>query len=633
MTRKNDAHITLCETVNLHIRAFRLLRQMCPKMFLSSLLSALFRAAAPCIELFFSARIIDELAGTRNIDSLHRLIVLTVLLTALLALINAILIRWKEYAKNPIWINIRKIYADKLFDLDFCVIDEQKTHDLRAQVEQTENWAGYGLFKIVDFFDSAVNAVIGIIGAVALTVGLFIYKVPSDAGNWIVLNHPLFVVVLILVLLGVTALPPLCDSRGESYSALYSKKATFGNRFFGFFGFMAKERERALDIRMYNQQDICDHYLDKDESFKPGSEIAKAAKGPLGLWSALSASITSVFTGLIYVFVCLKARAGAFGIGSVAQYIGAITTLSRNLSSLLSVIGRMKTNAVFLKTTFEYLDLPNRMYQGSLTTEKRADRNYEIEFRNVSFRYPAAKDYALKNISFKFNVGQRLAVVGRNGSGKTTFIKLLCRLYDPTEGEILLNGIDIRKYRYDDYLSVFSVVFQDFKLLSAPIGQNVASHMQYYDRDKATETLKEAGFAERLANMPSGLDTYLYKDFEKEGVEVSGGEAQKIAIARALYKDAPFMILDEPTAALDPMAEAELYSKFNDIVGDKTAVYISHRLSSCRFCDQIAVFDKGKLVQSGTHEQLLSDEDGNYHKLWYAQAQYYLKEKINWTEA
>ena len=222
----------------------------------------------------------------------------------------------------------------------------------------------------------------------------------------------------------------------------------------------------------------------------------------------------------------------------------------------------------------------------------------------------------------KFKVGKRLAIVGENGSGKTTFIKLLCRLYDPQEGQILLNGIDIRKYRYDDYMDIFSVVFQDFQLIAQPLGNNVAGSMEY-DRERARKALIDAGFGERLASMEQGLDTMLYKDLDEKGVDVSGGEAQKIAIARALYKDAPFIILDEPTAALDPMAEAEIYSEFNDISGDKTAIYISHRLSSCKFCDEIAVFHEGNVIQQGSHEALLADEGGKYHQLWHAQAQYY----------
>ena len=267
--------------------------------------------------------------------------------------------------------------------------------------------------------------------------------------------------------------------------------------------------------------------------------------------------------------------------------------------------------------------VPNSTYQGSLTTEKRSDRKYEIEFKDVSFRYPGTSTWALRHVSMKFDVGGRLAVVGENGSGKTTFIKLLCRLYDPDEGEIRLNGIDIRKYRYDNYLALFSVVFQDFQLLAQPLAANVAA-AEDYDRERAARCLEKAGFGARLAELLNGLDTCLYRDFEEDGVEISGGEAQKIALARVLYQDAPFIVLDEPTAALDPEAEAEVYTKFNDIVEDKTAIYISHRLSSCRFCDQIAVFDGGQVVQQGSHDQLIREE-GKYQSLWNAQAQYYQK--------
>lgn len=173
-------------------------------------------------------------------------------------------------------------------------------------------------------------------------------------------------------------------------------------------------------------------------------------------------------------------------------------------------------------------------------------------------------------------------------------------------------------------MDVFSIVFQDFQLISQPLGCNVAGNSTY-DEAKVRKALIDAGFGDRLEHMPDGLNTYLYKEYSEDGVEISGGEAQKIAIARALYKDAPFIILDEPTAALDPIAEAEIYSKFNDISGDKTAIYISHRLSSCKFCDEIAVFHNGAVIQQGTHDELVADENGKYHELWNAQAQYYIE--------
>lgn len=232
----------------------------------------------------------------------------------------------------------------------------------------------------------------------------------------------------------------------------------------------------------------------------------------------------------------------------------------------------------------------------------------------------------LKHFSITFRIGERLALVGKNSSGKTTFIKLLCRLYDPTEGEILLNGIDIRKYDYQEYLSLFSVVFQDFKIPAFPLGENVAASVDY-DEDKVEDSLERVGLSYLWDRMPKKLETPLYKDFDDEGVDISGGEAQRIAIARALYHDTPFVILDEPTAALDPLAEYEIYSKFDELVGTKTAVYISHRLSSCQFCDDILVIDEGQAVQRGNHEELLSDEKGLYYRLWNTQAQHYREEK------
>jgi len=225
-------------------------------------------------------------------------------------------------------------------------------------------------------------------------------------------------------------------------------------------------------------------------------------------------------------------------------------------------------------------------------------------------------------LNLKFNAGERTAVVGVNGSGKTTMIKLLCRLYDPTEGAILLNGVDIKEYDYGQYTALFSVVFQDYALFPLWLGQNVAAN-DVYDDKRAWECLEKAGFGERLLAAPEGLDTILYKSFDEDGTAVSGGEAQKIALARALYRDAPVAVLDEPTAALDPVAEYEVYTTFDKTIKNKTAVFISHRLSSCRFCQTVAVFDKGELVQRGAHDDLVNDVNGMYYKLWNVQAQHY----------
>lgn len=511
---------------------------------------------------------------------------------------------------------------DKMVALDYADVDRQAVFDLYAQIRQNENWAGWGIPKTISFFESFVTAVVQILGGVGLSVSLFLSPIPAGSGLAF-LNHSLSAAAILGLMLLAAVVSPLCANRASRYWTDYAATVRQTNRILGFYPLLGMQRSRAADVRIYKQyENVCEPYLNQHNDFVPGSYISRLARGPMGLLNALSQCVTVVLTALVYAFVCLKAWAGAFGVGYITQYVGAITQLFRGLSALLETMGQIRANGTFLELNFEYLDLPNRMYQGSLTTEKRADRKYEVEFRDVSFRYPDTDQWALRHVNIRFRVGSRLAVVGRNGSGKTTFIKLLCRLYDPTEGEILLNGIDIRKYRYDDYIRIFSVVFQDFKLLALPLGENVAGAAEY-DRARAEKCLKDAGFGDRLSAMPQGLDTWLYKDLTEDGVDISGGEAQKIAIARALYKDAPFLILDEPTAALDPIAEAEIYSRLNDIVEDRTAVYISHRLSSCKFCDEIAVFEGGQIVQQGSHDALLSEENGTYSTLWHAQAQYY----------
>lgn len=620
---ENKKKVSSREAWRLHRRAAKLFYAERPALHAVNWLYAAFKSLSPYVLIYLSAQIIGELTGARDAHRLTVLAVAAVAAAALLPLITAALGRRQTVLyDNSFYIN-QKIYANKLLDMDFPRLDDPKTHDDLSQILQNENWSGYGLGRVLDVETKLPMSVFGVLGVVALTVTLFTQRVPESAGAWTVLNHPLFPLGCLLLLALLSVLPSLCMNRASMLTAELAPLARLGNRFFNFFAAMAiSDRDRASDIRMYNQQDICESYASSDTPFSPDGPFAKLAWGRGGVLMIVSALLSVLFTVAAYLFVCLKALAGAFGAGSVVQYVSALTALSGHLSQLVVYGGDVRSNAPFLQDLFAFLDTPNEMYQGSLTTEKRSDRKYEIEFRDVSFRYPGTENWALRHLSVKFEIGKKLAVVGPNGSGKTTFIKLLCRLYDPTEGEILLNGIDIRKYNYREYMDVFSVVFQDFQLLAFSLGQNVAAAPEY-DRARAEKALRQAGFGDRLKALPLGTETSLFRDFDENGVEVSGGEGQKIAIARALYKDAPFLILDEPTAALDPIAEAEIYEKLNDMVGDKTAIYISHRLSSCKFCDEIVVFDAGKIIQQGAHEALLADESGEYAQLWNAQAQYY----------
>ena len=614
---------TLRRAAAVHLRAIRQLHRVTPQHFPVLTLYCLFGAITPYVTVFFSARVLTELATLRRAEILWRWVLAGVLCTGFAAVAKAALHRRCNTLLNDLYGRKEMLFVHKIFRLDYSELDKQENHDLREQIKQNEQWSGWGLMRVHEIYSGAVTGLLGLFSGAALTVSLFTAPVPNSAGWLVVLNDPIFALVLAAGILIISILAGRLSARAMQCWGDFSEEATFGNRRFAHFGFLGRDKQRAIDIRMNDQQRLVRAYWSGGSVFGVHGVFAKAARGKMGVYASLGVCITTLTTGMIYLFTCLKALGGAFDVGSCTQYIGAATAMVTNVFALTDMIGTLKANTPYLEKTFAFLDIPNSMYQGSLTTEKRSDRRYEVEFRDVSFRYPGSDIWALRHVNMRFKVGKRLAIVGENGSGKTTFIKLLCRLYDPQEGQILLNGIDIRKYRYDDYMGIFSVVFQDFQLICQPLGANVAGSMEY-DRDRARKALIDAGFADRLAAMEKGLDTMLYKNLSEDGVEVSGGEAQKIAIARALYKDAPFIILDEPTAALDPIAEAEIYSKFDEIAGNKTAIYISHRLSSCKFCDEIAVFHEGAVVQQGSHAELLADRGGKYYALWTAQAQYYM---------
>ncbi len=606
-------------------RAVKIWRKAAPELFLSMVVGSAVSRLAPYVPLYFTAQLINEIAGGRDPQRVWALLVALLGASAASGLLAQGAMRWSNVITDVKAGNVfDKIVLEKLLSMDYCHIDDPSTGELLNRIKHDRYWSAWGLDKVYFSLRYMLQHIFTILGAAALSVSLFLLPVPGGR-SLVWLNHPACSLGMVVLLVLTVLLSSLLFNKGTSYWARYD--GAKGNREFGFFYFAAHvERFRGADIRTYEQDAFIREKvlrLGQLGDFAPKSEIGRDARGEMGLYIAASEAVSRAFTGVIYLYVGLKALGGAFGIGSVTQYVGALAGLASGVSGLLKELGGLRENAEYLRTTYQFLDIPNSMYQGSLTTEKRNDRKYEIEFRDVSFQYPGTDVWALRSLNVKFQVGGRLAVVGENGSGKTTFIKLLCRLYDPTEGTILLNGIDIRKYRYDDYLALFSVVFQDFRLLAQPLGQNVAAS-EKYDRQRAEDCLEKAGFGPQLRNLPEGLDTCLYREFEDNGVEISGGEAQKIALARVLYRDAPFIVLDEPTAALDPEAEAEIYTKFDEIVTDKTAIYISHRLSSCRFCDEIAVFESGRVVQQGTHDNLLAQE-GKYSSLWTAQAQYYQK--------
>ena len=402
----------------------------------------------------------------------------------------------------------------------------------------------------------------------------------------------------------------------------------------------------AKDIRLFSmkkwllgkQREVLDHH-------------EKMAMKSRDFWLRHSFiySTSGVFgNGVMYAVLIAQAYYQNISIGDLTLYLGLCSAFATALSDFYVGIGNLQRASMHTDDfrTFmdypadevgEFLDLEEFLHSGKQVVRPQEERNtlaniskdvltgckLHFEFKNVSFKYDGAENYALKNLNLSFPAGQRLAVVGLNGAGKTTFIKLLLRLYDVTEGEILLNGVNIKRFRKPDYYAIFAPVFQNVEIFAFPMSENIsmASPVQT-DKDRVLECVAKAGLADKVAGLESGIDTELLKVVYDDGVDLSGGEKQKLALARALYKDAPVIVLDEPTAALDALAEYDLYQNFNSMIGEKSAVYISHRLSSTRFCDVIAMFAAGEMVEYGTHEELLK-KGGAYAEMFEVQAQYY----------
>lgn len=613
------------QKVSLTFRGYKTIHELVPGMLGTMILETLFSSILPFINIFMSSVIITAFTTHRPLSGIVFLAILTAILNVGVTVAASGFNKIKEYYIAKFWIVNEKPIKDKIQAMDYELVEDVETHLKIEHLHVLKNVMGYGLTRLYFSGNQFIKGVFKVVCAVSLLATAFTSYHSKSAGKWEFIFSPVAVLGILMLMVINVLLSMYFSKKTMAYTTTIFSGFEQLNRMGGYYMSNLFNYRAGKDLKLYEL------YKPISKEFSEVNQVAiqtmHALKKVMARNTAILETVNTAVTGTIYCYVSLKALFGSFGIGNIVQYVGSLLQLNTGITNMMEELTLLDVNTEALRLYFEFVDMPDAKYQGTLPIEKRSfcdngDNEYVVEFKNVSFKYPGTSNYVLKNLNLKFGVGERLAVVGMNGSGKTTMIKLLCRLYDPTEGEITLNGIDIKKYDYNEYMRIFSVVFQDFKLFSFSLGQNVSTKMAY-DKGSVEACLKKAGFDDRMQQMKKGIDTCIYKDFEEDGVEISGGEAQKIALARALYKNAPFIILDEPTATLDPIAEFEVYAKFNEIVGNKTAIYISHRLSSCRFCDDIAVFHEGEIVQRGNHDTLIMDEGGKYFALWNAQAQYY----------
>lgn len=596
--------------------AFKEMHRLEKRLIPTAVIVAVVTAVMPFVNIWFTAKIIDLLDAGADMKRLALYIALAVGINAVLFFFNYFLGDMYYMYRSLMYNKELQNITTKLFKAEYQKLESSDFKELIHKHSEAQDrvFSSFVQFSWMmrDFISGAITLIISVIMIFPLLkIG---FKTTGDT----YFEKPVFLltifaaiaVMAVVILIVATQMNKAWFKASDEYSRL--------DRIFYYFLNMFSNYNTGKEIRLYKEQSLIEHTA-TDKLLTDGEKILKKAS----LHTAKSSSFVAVLGALvgfgIYLFIGVKGLYGLFGIGSLVLYCGAFMQIINGIMKMAVTFGKTAEMAPLVNYYFEIVNTKDDMTYGTMEFD---DDKSEIEFKNVSFKYPASDTYALQNVNLKIESGEHLAVVGRNGSGKTTFIKLMCRLYDVTDGEILINGVNIKEYSKESITKLYSVVFQDFKIFSIPLKDNICANEEY-DANRFYACLDNSNIAHRVEHLPDRENTYLYKDIDQNGVEISGGEAQKLALARALYKNSPVVILDEPTAALDPVAENEIYSRFNSFVQGKTAIYISHRLSSCVFCTRIAVFDKAHLVETGTHQELLN-AGGKYSELWNAQAKYYV---------
>lgn len=429
-------------------------------------------------------------------------------------------------------------------------------------------------------------------------------------------------VLVIVLAIGVIAMLVLFKSASKSMIELMQRIVPI-NRVYGYYIDVAMEKAAQKDLRLYKMDQLV---TEKVVAFSEKScdEFDKANR-LMGIATGGMAVVTELTSAFTYGYVGIRTISSIFGpqitLGALTMYVTSAITFSSTVIKFGENIVGLWQNIQFLQPYNEFMALKEETKD---TSGIPFDGEVEtLEFRNVTFTYPKAEKPVLSNVSFSVHKGEKISIVGLNGAGKSTLVKLICRMYQADSGEILVNGRNIYDYDYLSYMNVISAVFQDYKLFNFSIEENISCRETGANQDRVNYLVEQVGLKEKIDELPEGIASRFGKEYDEEGVELSGGQGQKIAIARALYKKASMVILDEPASALDPIAEAEIYEKFNSLVEDKTAIYISHRMSSSVFCDKILIIDGGTVSDFDTHENLMKKTDSLYYKLFHSQAENY----------
>lgn len=504
---------------------------------------------------------------------------------------------------------VRMRYAvmafNKNLNTDYVNIENLKKREIQKRAEDfySGRWSGGA-----NFIDRCNQFCVAVVGVAASSV--LLYKVN------------LFIILLIIsTCIGQFFILRFLSRK--QYENL-GKISKFGNRF-NYFYKISKDGKAAKDVCIYG---LSDYFIKALAESLYGIEkiYAKYTHQSIA-FDGITALLNLVREAVAYFYLVYLVTEGRLSVSDFVFYFGIITGFSNWVVGLVFSYNQIQRSCNECKAYRAYIEVGDTADRGEKLKDNRVE---SIEFRNVSYKYPSADKPTLKNINLKFKNGENIAVVGENGAGKTTLIKILCGLYGVTDGELLLNGVDTKNISKSSYFDLFSPIFQDYRFLPMTVAQNITASLDF-DREKLWSAFRKAGIADKINSLPEKENSLMDREVYKNAVDFSGGEKQKLLLAKAIYKDAPILILDEPTAALDPIAENELYLKYNDLTKDKLSFFISHRLSSTRFCDRIIFISDGQIIEEGTHEELMALK-GSYYRMYQLQSYYYKEQGVTVNE-
>lgn len=571
-------------------------------IFISIGLYTIFYAISPFIWIYVPKFLIDELLGSRRLDVIIKILGVGLVVSATVGFLTEYLQGNFRMKMNVIRYNFIHMLSEKSMTMDFPYTEDPETlNDINIAmrtVQSPMNGVGIVILKLF----SILGSIIGFIGFIAI-----IFKL-----------SPIILIILIITVI----ISYLIMVKAKNYERSRKDDLSKEERQIYYSSSTLSDFQYGKDIRVYGLKDIL--LTKKDDSSQRLLNIIGDVQSYIFKASILDGILFFIREIIIYSYLIYRVVYEGLSIGDFVMYSVAMNSFATWMDTTMKDISTIRIQSLYISDFREFLN--KKEPEIGLNPIKIPDcEKYEIEFDNISFKYPNSDKYVFKDFSLKINQGERLAIVGINGAGKTTLVKLLTRLYKPNSGVIRINGININDFELEEYIDLISVVFQDVKIFPFNIRENITfNHVS--DEDKLKVVIEKSGIKEKIDSLEKGVETNMLKILDEEGIELSGGENQKLAIARALYKNGKILIMDEPTASLDALAEYKLYQSFDDLISDRTAIYISHRLSSTRFCDKIAFIENGELKELGTHDELMN-LGKLYRNMFDIQSRYYKEEE------